>query len=43
MLRDNRGIAASSASLPHYGNLISPAAAQEAARGSYATSKAPCI
>lgn len=42
MLRDNKG-RLPSASLPHYSNLICPAAAQEAAQGSYTTFKASCI
>ena len=42
MLRDNKGLL-SSASLPHYSNLISRAAAQEAAQGSYTTVNASCM
>lgn len=42
MLRDNKAML-SSAYLPHYSNLICPAAAQEAAQGSYKTFTASCI
>lgn len=42
MLRDNKEML-SSASWTHYSNLISPAADQEAAQGSYRTFKASCI
>lgn len=42
MLRDNKGLL-SSASLPHYSNLISRAAAQEAAQCSHSTVKASCM
>lgn len=41
MLRDNKGM--SPASLAHYSNLISPAAAQGAAQVFYTTFKASCI
>lgn len=39
MLRDNKGML-SAASLPHYSNLISPAAAEEAAQAPSHTFKA---
>lgn len=42
VLRDNKGML-SPASLPHYSNLISPAAARGAAQGSLTTFKASCI
>lgn len=42
MLTDNKEML-SSASSPHYSNLISPAATQEVAQGSYRTFKASYI